>query len=82
VAVISLVEANVPAARLTEGITWVMTGVGLGIAPGAAVAGVLIDGFGANTAYWVAVVSGALAAGLTWVSGTRAAWRVPVFEEV
>ncbi|MEJ7691094.1 MAG: hypothetical protein WKF76_12055 [Nocardioidaceae bacterium] len=34
VAVVSLVEANVPTARLTEGITWVMTGVGLGIAPG------------------------------------------------
>jgi predicted MFS family arabinose efflux permease len=62
VACVSLVQSHVPASRLTEGITWVMTGVGLGIAPGAAVAGVLIDGYGASTAYSVPAVGGALAA--------------------
>jgi MFS family permease len=62
VAVVSLVQSHVPATRLTEGITWVMTGVGLGIAPGAAVAGRLIDEYGASTAYAVPVVGGALAA--------------------
>jgi len=82
VAVVSLVEANVPTARLTEGITWVMTGVGLGIAPGAAVAGTLIDTYGASRSYWVPVVSGILAAGLSWVSGRRAAWRTGVLAEV
>jgi MFS family permease len=62
VACVSLVQSHVPAARLTEGITWVMTGVGLGIAPGAALAGWLVDGYGASAAYSVPVVGGALAA--------------------
>ncbi len=62
VAVVSLVQSHVPATRLTEGITWVMTGVGLGIAPGAAIAGWLIDEYGASTAYFVPVVGGVLAA--------------------
>lgn len=62
VACISLIQSHVPASRLTEGITWVMTGVGLGIAPGAALAGRLIDEYGASTAYFVPVVAGVLAA--------------------
>jgi len=62
VAVVSLVQSHVPASRLTEGITWVMTGIGLGIAPGAAVAGVLIDEYGASAGYVVPVVGGILAA--------------------
>jgi predicted MFS family arabinose efflux permease len=62
VACVSLVQAHVPAARLTEGITWVTTGIGLGVAPGAAVAGRLIDDYGAGTAYYVPVVGGVLAA--------------------
>jgi MFS family permease len=62
VACMALVQAHVPATRLTEGITWVMTGVGLGIAPGAALAGRLVDGYGASAAYAVPAVGGALAA--------------------
>jgi MFS family permease len=62
VACVSLVQSHVPASRLTEGITWVMTGIGLGIAPGAAIAGRLIDEYGASTAYTVPVVGGVLAA--------------------
>ena len=78
VAVVSLVQSHVPASRLTEGITWVMTGVGLGIAPGAAVAGWLIDEYGASTAYIVPVVGGALAAvvaALTPARGTTSRSR-------
>lgn len=62
VACISLIQAHVPAPRLTEGITWVMTGIGLGIAPGAAVAGWIVDHYGASAAYSVPTVGGALAA--------------------
>lgn len=69
VATMSLVESGVPAARLTEGITWISTGIGLGIAPGAAIAGRLIDEFGASTAYAVPVVSGVLAATVAWSTG-------------
>ncbi len=62
VAAIALIEAGVPAARLTEGITWLSTGISIGVAPGAAVAGRLVDAYGASTAYYVPLVSGALAA--------------------
>lgn len=71
VSLFSLVEANVPPSRLTEGITWVTTGIGFGIAPGAAIAGQLIDSFGAGPAYWVSVASGLLAAALAWLSRAR-----------
>ena len=48
VAAMALVEATVPASRLTEGITWLITGLSLGIAPGAALAGWFIDEYGAE----------------------------------
>lgn len=71
VACLSLVQSHVPASRLTEGITWVMTGVGLGIAPGAAVAGWLIDRHGASPAYSVAAIGGALAAAVAALTPAR-----------
>jgi len=79
VAAMSLVEANVAASRLTEGITWVTTGIGLGIAPGAAIAGALIDEFGASTAYSVSAVSGVLAAAIAATTGARVADREHAF---
>lgn len=78
VSLFSLVEANVPPSRLTEGITWVTTGIGFGIAPGAAIAGQLVDQLGASPAYWVSVCSGVLAAGFAWLSG---AVRTPQFTD-
>lgn len=69
VATMSLVEATVDAARLTEGITWVTTGIVVGIAPGAAVAGQLIDRYGASTGFYVPLVSGSLAALIAWSTG-------------
>ncbi len=72
VATMSLVETEVPARRLTEGMTWVSTGIAIGIAPGAAVAGHIIDSSGASTAYLVPVVSGLLGAAIAWSTG----WRV------
>ncbi len=80
VAMMSLVEANVAASRLTEGITWVTTGLGLGIAPGAAIAGALIDQLGASTAYSVSAVSGILAAVVAATTGTRAATREHAYD--
>ncbi|MBA3266066.1 MAG: MFS transporter [Nocardioidaceae bacterium] len=71
VATMSLVEATVPAGRLTEGISWVSTGIAFGIAPGAAVAGRLVDGFGASTGFVVPVVGGVLAALIAWSTGQR-----------
>jgi predicted MFS family arabinose efflux permease len=68
VATVSLVDDTVPPQRLTEGITWVTTGLGLGVAAGAAIAGRLIDAHGASPAYWVSAVSGLLAAAVAWAS--------------
>ena len=66
-----LIERRVPPAVLTEGITWVMTGIGIGMALGAFVAGWVVDGYGASNGFWVAVVAG-VAALLTVLLGQRA----------
>jgi predicted MFS family arabinose efflux permease len=66
IASISLVERVVPRERLTEGISWVTTGLAAGIAPGAAISGVVIDSAGASAAYAVCVVSGAVAVAGAW----------------
>ncbi|MGH9270926.1 MAG: MFS transporter, partial [Ilumatobacteraceae bacterium] len=61
IATVSLVEQTVPRTRLTEGISWVSTGIGAGVAPGAAISGQVIDASGASVAYLVPVASGILA---------------------
>lgn len=57
----ALIERVVPAAKLTEGITWVMTGIGIGMAIGSAASGWVIDQFGAGNGFWVSIVAGATA---------------------
>ena len=52
-----LVERRVPPMVLTEGITWVGTGIGIGMALGAFVAGWVVDAFGARNAFWFSVVA-------------------------
>ncbi|TCR61153.1 MFS transporter [Bosea sp. BK604] len=54
----ALIERHVPAAKLTEGITWVMTGMGIGMAAGSAVSGWLIDLYGASSGFWVSIAGG------------------------
>ncbi len=54
-----LIERRVPEAMLTEGVTWVMTGIGIGMALGAFIAGWVVDTFGADNGFWVSVVSAA-----------------------
>jgi MFS family permease len=58
VASVSYIESAVPAARLTEGISWLTTGLAVGIAPGAAIAGHVIDRFGASAGFWVPALAG------------------------
>lgn len=66
----SLVERLVPAAKLTEGITWVMTGIGIGMAIGSFASGWVIDAFGPSQGFWVSVVAGGIAF-LTALLGQR-----------
>jgi len=56
-----LIERRVPEAMLTEGVTWVMTGIGIGMAFGAFATGWVVDNFGAQNGFWVSIVSGAIA---------------------
>ncbi|WP_454760949.1 MFS transporter [Caulobacter segnis] len=56
-----LVERRVPAEVLTEGVTWVMTGIGIGMALGAFVAGWVVDSFGAHNGFWVSIAAASAA---------------------
>ena len=58
IALMALTEEVVPTSRLTEGMSIVHTGMAAGIAPGAALAGLVVDRAGASSSYWVPVVSG------------------------
>lgn len=60
----ALVERLVPAARLTEGLTWVTTGLSLGFALGSPATGAVVDGFGPPAGFWVGVLAAVLACGL------------------
>ncbi len=55
----SLVERLLPAQQLTEGITWLLAGLNVGIALGAAASGQLVDGAGAAAGFRVALCAGA-----------------------
>lgn len=56
-----LIERIVPAAKLTEGITWAMTGVMIGMALGSSLSGWVIDEYGASRGFYVSVGAGVLA---------------------
>ncbi len=58
IASVAWVEETVPSNRLTEGISIMTTGLAAGVAPGAAVAGLVIDRAGASASYWVAAGAG------------------------
>ncbi|CAN7324621.1 MFS transporter [Devosia sp. LjRoot3] len=57
-----LIERRVPESMLTEGVTWVMTGIGIGMALGSFTAGWLVDAYGPQHGFWVSVVAGAASA--------------------
>lgn len=62
IATMTLVEQGVPTDRLTEGMAVLHTGIVAGIAPGAGIAGFLIDHHGASAGYAVALAGGLLGA--------------------
>ena len=70
ITVFGLVERLVPAAKFTEGITWVMTGIGIGMAIGSFASGWVIDAFGPSQGFWVSVAAGSVAI-LTALLGQR-----------
>jgi MFS family permease len=58
----TLAELLVPRSAVTEAFTWIGTALGLGVAVGASVAGKIVDVWGANASFLVAVVAAAVAA--------------------
>jgi predicted MFS family arabinose efflux permease len=68
------IEEIVPPGRITEGITLFTTGLGAGLAPGAALVGLVVDTAGASSSYWVTVVAGLLGAAVAFVAA-RASGR-------
>ncbi|MGE7861589.1 MFS transporter [Bacillus mobilis] len=56
-----LVEKIIPESKITEGMTWAITGLGIGVSLGSAIAGLVIDNFGARAGFSVAIIAGGLA---------------------
>ncbi|MEV8552891.1 MFS transporter [Streptomyces glaucescens] len=67
----SLIEEHVPRAQLTEGMTWVSTGLAVGVALGSSAAGWVIDAAGARAGYGVPAVSGAVAVAVGFLGYRR-----------
>src|SRR5262249_16866302 len=72
VAITACVEEWVPPQRLTEAITWTVTGILPGVAPGRAGAGQPASLWGPSTAYWVPFCIGIACAAVAAVSTTFA----------
>lgn len=66
IAATSVVEEHVAPSRLTEALTWTSTGLAVGVAPGAAVAGAVIDRHGPSAGFAVPLVAGFAAAVVAW----------------
>ena len=73
----SLIEQHVPRAQLTEGMTWISTGLAVGVALGSAVAGWVIDTAGARAGYGVPVAAGAVAVAVGFLGYRRLSRPVP-----
>lgn len=67
----SLVERSVPEHRLTEGMTWLLAGLNIGVATGAALAGQVVDLWGTRMGFGVAVLAGAGLLLSGWLAARR-----------
>ncbi|MEZ7006593.1 MFS transporter [Streptomyces sp. AD55] len=77
ISTMSLVEQHVPRARLTEGMTWVSTGLAVGVALGSSAGGWVIDAAGARAGYGVPAVAGAVAVAVGFLGYRRLARPAP-----
>ncbi|MGL5810269.1 MAG: MFS transporter [Nocardioides sp.] len=64
----SVIEQAAPGPRLSEALAFVHTGIAAGLAPGAALAGALIDRYGAAEAFGVSIGSGLVAVLIAWLT--------------
>jgi MFS family permease len=62
------IEETVPSSRITEGITFFITGLGAGVAPGAAVVGAVIDAVSVSASFAVTLAAGLAGTVLAFVA--------------
>ncbi len=67
----SLIDQHVPRTQLTEGMTWVSTGLAVGVALGSSAGGWVIDASGARAGYGVPAVAGAVAVAVGFLGYRR-----------
>ncbi len=67
IAATALVESVVPAGRLTEALSWTSTGLAVGVAPGAAISGHVVDVIDASTGFLVPLLSAGIATAVVWI---------------
>lgn len=60
VVVMKLGTIIIPASRMTEGLTWMTTGISIGVALGGMLAGLVIDAYGARAGFGVAIGAGVM----------------------
>ena len=77
IAAFSWIEEIVPAGRITEGITLFTTGLGVGLAPGAALVGIVVDRSGASDSFWVPAAAGLLGAAVALLAPRRVGTSIP-----
>ena len=70
----ALVEKVVPSSKLTEGMTWAVTGISIGMAAGSSASGWIIDHMGASSGFMVSLVAGFIALVVTFL-GQRSLGR-------
>ena len=58
----TLIETLVPPRQITEGLTWAISAIGLGVAAAAAGTGTLVDQYGTGAGFLVTVASAGLVA--------------------
>ena len=66
----SLLEAQAPPARRTEAMSWLSSGIGVGVAAGASVVGFILDAHGARAGYLFGAACGLVSA-LTCLAGRK-----------
>ncbi|MHC8391572.1 MFS transporter [Pseudomonas sp. MDT2-39-1] len=85
VVVMNLGTIIVPPSRITEGLTWMTTGISIGVALGGVLAGLVIDVYGAQAGFGVAIVAGLVMVvivllGLRTLRATSAVCAEPSFQ--
>jgi MFS family permease len=84
VVVMNLGTIIVPPSRITEGLTWMTTGISIGVAIGGVLSGLIIDVYGAQAGFGVAIVAGLMMVvivllGLRTLRATSATYAEPTF---